>query len=398
MRRSVSFGVFLVVACWCGAAAAAPATQPNIIFIIGDDHPWPAYGFMKAIDDSGTFPTPTQHPDLPAIETPNLDRLANRGVVFPVGQTSATVCIPSFRSTLTGLYTKDFNEDEFSERKMPQYLGDEGYVSYGYGKIWNRSYLDAGFTAGGRRTKREPRSTLDPLWEFVDSRGAGSPPWLIWYSPRLPHGPYGDSKEFRDQFDKQSFARAGAKGVKVYANVMLLDFWIGELLDGLESRGLDQDTLIVWQGSDNGFLLRGSKKRQGENGFRTIISVSWPAQIPSETVLPQMVHAVDIVPTLIDYAGGTAPGSLPGQSMRPYIENPALPGREYLFTLKVRPLRRFLRTRDGLRFGSLDTSGKKFILHDLATDPDEEVNLIDDPTYAAQIPDFKQALDDWFLP
>ena len=102
--------------------------------------------------------------------------------------------------------------------------------------------------------------------------------------------------------------------------------------------------------SDNGFLMRNSKDRHGENGFRTPILASWPGVIPPNLVLPQMAHATDLVPTIIDYAGGTPIAHLDGQSFRPYIENPTLPGREYLFSAQL-PTGRFLRTRDGMRYG-----------------------------------------------
>lgn len=388
--RAAASLVFAIALSSTLALAQSPATQPNVIFIMSDDHPWPVYGFMKKIQDSGTFPVPTQHPDFPPIHTPNLDRLAARGAVFPVAASAQSRCIPSYRAALTGLLPQPNGSIEGqTDLRIPTLLAGTGYISYGYGKLWN-SYELAGFTHGGLRDWDAPRVTLDPLWTFVDARQPDGPPWFLWYGPRLPHQGYRESQQFRDLFPRELFNERSGTAQRHYANVMLLDFWIGQLLDGLEARGLDDKTLIVYM-SDNGYLMRNSKDRHGENGFRTPILVSWPGVIPPNLVLPQMAHAVDLVPTLLDYAGGTMQNTLDGHSLRPYIENPSLPGRDYLFSFQL-PLVRFLRTRDGIRYGL--RSGRQEIF-DLKVDPDEEKNLVRDPRFKDMIPVWQKALDDF---
>jgi uncharacterized sulfatase len=372
------------------ALAQTPAAKPNVIFIMADDHPWPVYGFMKTIQDSGTFPAPTQHPDFPPIQTPNLDRLAARGAVFPVGASGQTRCIPSYRSALTGLYPQTRRSVEGDpDARIPGYLAGAGYISYGYGKLWN-TYEAAGFTHGGVRDWDAPRTTLDPAWEFLDTRKPDGPPWFLWYGTRLPHQGYDESVQFRDLFPKDIFDRRSIVTQRHYGNVMLLDFWVGKLLDGLEARGLDDKTLIVFM-SDNGFLMRNSKDRHGENGFRTPILVSWPGVIPPNLVMPQMAHAVDLLPTILDYAGASTTDPADGQSLRPYIEDPSLPGREFMFSFQP-PASRFLRTRDGIRFG---VHYGRQVIYDLKVDPDEETNLIKDPRFDDMIPVWRKALDEF---
>ncbi len=388
MRVGRMAALALTVALSPTLALAQSPTKPNVIFIMSDDHPWPVYGFMKKIQDSGTFPVPTQHPDFPPIHTPNLDRLAARGAVFPVAASAQSRCIPSYRSALSGFYpNSDGSTEGEPPSRMPAYLAGAGYISYGYGKLWN-SYEAAGFTHGGVRDWDAPRITLDPVWAFIESRKPDGPPWFLWYGPRLPHYGYSESANYRDLFPREIFNERSVRAQRHYANVLLLDFWIGQLLDGLEARGLDDKTLIVCM-SDNGYLMRNSKDRHGENGFRTPMLVSWPGVIPPNLVLPQMAHAVDILPTLLDYAGGSATNALDGQSLRPYIENPSQPGREFLFSFQP-PVARFLRTRDGIRFGFY--SGKQAI-YDLKVDPDEETNLIKDPRFKNMIPVWQAALD-----
>jgi len=367
--------------------AADCGGRPNIIFIMADDHPWSVYGFMKTIQDSGTFPVPTQHPSYPPIDTPNLDRLAARGAVFPVAASAQSTCIPSYSSALTGLYPGG-ERGSNQEVHIPEYLADEGYISYGFGKLWF-SYEAGGFTHGGIRDWDSPRVTIEPIWDFIDSRDDDGPPWFLWYAPRLPHRGYAEAEPWLHLFPQSMFAEQGSIARKHYANVMLLDFWIGTLLDGLEDRGLDENTLIVFM-SDNGYLMRNSKNRQGENGVRTPILVSLPNRIPRNLVLPHMVHAVDILPTMMDYAGAAPPAGVDGTSMRSHIDDPSSPGRPYLFTRFADQVH-YLRTRDGLRFGGPPA---KLRLFDLTVDPDEDEDLANHADYQHRVPALVQALRD----
>ena len=74
-----------------GEALAADPSRPNIVLIISDDLGWNYYGFM----------------DHPVVKTPNLDRLANEGVLFDVGHLTASKCKPSVAGILTGRYCRD---------------------------------------------------------------------------------------------------------------------------------------------------------------------------------------------------------------------------------------------------------------------------------------------------
>ena len=62
--------------------------RPNIIFILVDDLGWKDVGFMGS-----TF-----------YETPNIDRIANEGLVFTQAYAAAAICSPTRASILTGKY------------------------------------------------------------------------------------------------------------------------------------------------------------------------------------------------------------------------------------------------------------------------------------------------------
>ena len=79
-------------------------SQPNIVLIIGDDHGWPYYGFMGN--------------DI--VKTPVLDSLANSGTVFTNGHVTSSICRPSLRTLLTGLYPIQFDNYLDSMKKSAE--------------------------------------------------------------------------------------------------------------------------------------------------------------------------------------------------------------------------------------------------------------------------------------
>lgn len=82
--RTVTLAIWLLT---IPAATAVDVAKPNIVLIISDDQAWTDYGFMR-------------HPD---IETPQLDKLAARSLVFERGYVAAPLCRPSLASMVTGL-------------------------------------------------------------------------------------------------------------------------------------------------------------------------------------------------------------------------------------------------------------------------------------------------------
>src|SRR5258707_275821 len=111
-------------ACLLGAApaallGAAPGKKPNFLLILADD-----MGFSDAACYGGE------------IDTPNLDRLAARGVRFTQGYSTAR-CGPSRSSLLTGYYAQQTASDVMTPGKVPNYtqfipdyLKPLGYRSY----------------------------------------------------------------------------------------------------------------------------------------------------------------------------------------------------------------------------------------------------------------------------
>ena len=100
------------------------ADQPNIVYVLCDDHRWDAMSMMG-------------HPFL---ETPHLDKLADDGVQFTHAFVTTSLCSPSRASILTGLYTHNhgvsdnYNPVDPQLKFFPEYLQRAGYETAFIGK------------------------------------------------------------------------------------------------------------------------------------------------------------------------------------------------------------------------------------------------------------------------
>lgn len=100
---------------------------PNIVYIMTDQHRWDALGC-----------------EIPAVETPNLDRLARTGIRFRQATCNAPMCVPSRYSLMTGLYPSQLGirhntqfapaDDHLPVPVLPQVLRAAGYQTIGVGK------------------------------------------------------------------------------------------------------------------------------------------------------------------------------------------------------------------------------------------------------------------------
>ena len=115
------FGVF-ILGCFNNAETEMP---PNILFIMSDDH---AYQAISAYDDR-------------LIQTPNIDRIANEGMIFKNACVTNSICAPSRAVILTGKHShlngKIDNHAKFddSQTTFPQLFQKAGYQTAMFGKL-----------------------------------------------------------------------------------------------------------------------------------------------------------------------------------------------------------------------------------------------------------------------
>lgn len=334
------------------------AEQPNIVLIISDDQAWTDYGFMG------------HH----AIQTPNLDKLATQGAVFRRGYVSTSLCRPSLMSLITGLYAhqhlttgNDPADTEANRRRcvergetgrgllishidglptLPKILGELGYLSHQSGKWWEGSYRRGGFTHGMTRGYPEDggrhgddglkigREGMDPIFEFIDMAVDRKKPFFLWYAPFLPHTPHDPPERILKKHRKDGRTEPVAK---YYAMCEWFDETCGQLLDRIDEKGLNDNTLVVYV-TDNGWIqlpdsngyAPRSKRSPYESGVRTPIMFRWPGVI-NVAEQPELCNSVDIMPTILAAAGADIPDNLPGLNLMPAIRDGKRIERDTIF-------------------------------------------------------------------
>ena len=354
MKRIQSFAVkILLLTLFATVHAAEANPKPNIILILSDDQAWTDYGFMG-------------HPE---IKTPHLDQLASRSLVFERGYVASPLCRPSLASMLTGTFPhahgvtgNDVDGKNNRERldlpvreafhKLPSFvrlLTSNGYLAHQSGKWWEGSHADGGFTHGmmpqpsrhgSEKSLSIGRTGMKPVTDFIDHASAAKKPFFVWYAPFLPHTPHNPPERLLAKY--QAPGRP-ADVAKYYAMCEWFDESCGELLEHLESKGLSNNTMILYicdngwvpasanskdpnQKAWNQYALR-SKGSPYENGIRTPILVSWPGRLAPARAA-EFAHAVDFFPTIASVAGLEAPAGLPGINL---LDEKARKGRDAVF-------------------------------------------------------------------
>ncbi len=191
-----------------------------------------------------------------------------------------------------------------------------------------------------------------------------------------------------------------------FTAVTAMDRNLGRLIDWLETRGLRQNTLIVFT-SDNGMNM-GHHGVYGKgnatfplNMFEESIQVpfiaSQPGRIPEDRVSPDLVSQYDVLPTLLEYVGIEPPAtadSLPGRSFAPSLVGAACDPNDHIVVFDeygpVRMIRydrwKYVRR---CRWGPNE-------LYDLHNDPGERRNLAGTSACRAIEHELQQQLSDWF--
>jgi uncharacterized sulfatase len=246
---------------------------------------------------------------------------------------------------LTGLYThqhgitgndpaggqdREIWLDRFFENPMlPKLLADAGYNTMHTGKYWMRQPAAAGFTHDNGETGRHGgsslnigRSTMKPIYDFMDESIKNKKPFFVWYAPFLPHTPHNPPKRLLDKYaDVEPESKA-----KYYAMVEWLDETCGDLMKNLKERGVDDNTLVLYL-ADNGWNKFG-KASPYENGIRTPIIARWPAKIKPHREEHTLASNIDIVPTILAACEVSIPKTMPGINL---LDAKAVAGRTELF-------------------------------------------------------------------
>lgn len=238
----------------------------------------------------------------------------------------------------------------------------------------------------------DPFAIPQRYWDLYDHAGIGLPRVSIPIERQDPH-----SLRLRHvcglDLDEVTDEQVRAARHAYYGAISFVDEQIGAALETLAETGMADDTIVLLIG-DHGEMLgeRGLwyKMNFFEGGARIPMIVNAPDRFAPGRVA-ESVSLVDLLPTLIDLAGGEDDAGTPhdGTSLMPHLAGQ--PGHdlvlgEYLGEGAIAPIVMIRRGPFKFIHSPVDPDQ----LFDLAADPDELVNLAPSPDHAALVADFRR--------
>lgn len=172
-----------------------------------------------------------------------------------------------------------------------------------------------------------------------------------------------------------------------YAMISLMDKYIGEILDKLESLGLDSNTIVVFTTDHGHFFGQHGLTAKGPFHYEDMIKIpfiaSFPGVVKENVRTTSMLSLVDLAPTFLDYADIKIPRTMTGVSQRGVWEGKQDFARDHVICENHHDpttvhLKTYVDERYKITVYYRQNYGEMF---DLKEDPDEFNNLWDDPEY-----------------
>ena len=296
------------------ANAAAESERPNFVFINADDLTFrdlSVYGGQA--------------------HTPNFERLAAGGMQFSRCFQTAPMCSPTRHNIYTGLYpvkSGAYPNHTFAKegtKSIVHYLKPLGYRVALSGKRHIAPEEVFPFEYSGVKNNPD-MAAVDRL--MAESVAADSP-FCLFACSNEPHEPWdkGDASRYPpekvvlpDYLLDTPETREGFS--KYLAEITYYDSQVGEILDLLEKHGLEENTLVLLT-SEQGNSMPFAKWTLYDSGLQTAMIARWPGNIAAGSKTDAIIEYVDVVPTLVDAAGGKPAETLDGRSFLPVLKGEA---------------------------------------------------------------------------
>jgi uncharacterized sulfatase len=380
--------------------------------------------------------------------TPNLDKLAKKGIIYLHAWSCAPVCAPARTTIISGLYpTSTGSEHMRSMTRLPANMAmfpallrragyyctnhiKEDYNLEKTGQVWDVSSKDA------HPKNRNAGQPFFAVFNFLVTHESQirKKPHVLKTDPaqvKLPSY-HPDTPEVRHDW------------AQYYDNIASMDEEVGRLLRELEEAGLLEDTIIIFF-ADHGSGMPRSKRTACNSGLHVPMVVHFPAAL--KDLAPRdyapggkssrLVSFIDLAPTMLSLAGIEPPGWMQGRAFlgqhtaaEPeflfgfrgrmderqdlvrsardrryvYVRNylPHLPHGQHVAYMFETPTTRVW--RELFEAGKLTPPQRAYWqprvpeeLYDIETDSEEVRNLADSPMHKEILKRLRQAQRDWIL-
>jgi arylsulfatase A-like enzyme/Tfp pilus assembly protein PilF len=327
--------------------------------------------------------------------TPNLDVLANRGVLFERAYAPAPMTSPSHASIFTGLWPPEhgvFTNGQVSLDEslstVAELLSGEGYNTaafvaafvlqekFGFQqgfKFFDDDLSKAASDIDVLHQYRDGRYVIDSAMNWLERREAKKEtlPFFCWVHLYDAHDPYiNHPKEFGDKFSDRRY-----DGELAY-----VDMQVGRLLEKLKSSGLDENTIVVFVGDHGESLGEHGEETHGymlhDSTLRVPLVIVDPNAEVDARRIQSPVTIVSLFPTLLEFAGVKNSSAQASLSLAAACRGSAIPSQLCYSQTDEPYLQAFWSPLRGLtteRWRYVRSTKPE--LYDLVADPRELVNL-----------------------
>ena len=405
-------------------AASEGKPPPNIVLFLGDDHGWA---------DAGCYGDKI-------VQTPAIDRLARQGMRFTHAFAASPTCVPSRSSIYTGLmpFRHGAHPNHSTMRRgvktLPRYFQELGYRCVLANKMDIYTPEKSPFEILRARKIVNPQEKAGWMRWGLDTKALepllgkpGDKPLLLVIASNEPHVPWPqtpavDPARIVLPPYLEDTPQMRQRVARYYTDVATLDREVADVLAMLDKHGLSDRTIFVYS-SDQGPQLPHGKWELYDAGIRVPMIVRWPEKVMPGSTCDALVSHVDLLPTLMEAAGGEAPPAprtIDGMSYLPLLRGKAGEHRSEIFAthtadnkLSIFPMR-CCRTRTHKYIRNLVTQNKGFFrdrtaarevggkwvwpeeeLYDLRTDPSEMKNIAGDPAQTKVLEDLRKKVVQW---
>lgn len=325
MKTAITALLIAFASC-CLSPAANPA-RPNVLWITSEDNGphLGCYGDRLA-------------------DTPNLDRLAARGMIYLNAWSTAPVCAPARTTIISGVYPPSTGSQHMRSmtrmpdwmKMYPQYLREIGYYctnnrkeDYNLekpGQVWDQSSGKAHWR------NRDSGQPFFAVFNFTVSHES--------QIRKRPHTPVHDPANVRVPAYHPDTPEVHRDWAQYYDKVTEMDAQAGGVLDQLEQDGLAGDTIVCYYG-DHGSGMPRSKRWPYNSGLNVPLIVSVPEKF--KHLAPtgyaaggrsdRLVGFIDLAPTLLSIAGIQPPEYMQGHA---FMGEHAAPEPTYAYGFRGR--------------------------------------------------------------
>ncbi len=439
MKLNLIKGVGMMVFGALSVAAFGQTTKaPNVVFVLADEWRAQATGFNGDTN----------------VSTPNLDKLASRGVNFTNTISSCPVCCPYRASLLTGQYPLttgvfvndvQINPESQSLAKVfkaagyqTAYIGKwhidgngrnsfipkERRQGFDYWKVLECTHNYNNSLYWGNDDKKAKwdgydvyAQTADAAKYIQDQKKNGNP-FIMVLAWGPPHTPFEQAPEsFKKMYrDKQLKLRSNVPSdlsdeaiddlIGYYGHISAMDSCIGVLQQTLKETGLDENTIFVFT-ADHGAMIRShsyvNKQRPYEESINVPMLIRYPAVFGNSGKKNDMlINTPDLMPTLLGLCGLPIPETVEGENKSAIMKGTAKDKTEAVLIASYHAFGQWPKARDGKEYRGVRTKRYTYVkdlngpwlLFDNQKDPYQLSNLVNLKAYKKVQNDLEKQLID----